>query len=73
MFIPVGAHNVLNGSVLGPLLYIIPTSSIGDLSTSFGPLHQLHAVDMQAYAHRSPDDSVAAVDARVWRAMDASI
>ena len=39
------------GSVLGPLLYILYTSEIGLLLSSCGVLNQIYADDTQAYVH----------------------
>ena len=61
---------VPQGSVLGPLLYIIYTSGIGPLLSFYGLLHQLYADDVQAYTHCFSDSALAATQL-MCRAMDA--
>src|SRR6218665_3198424 len=61
---------VSQGSVLGPLLYIIYTAGIGALLEKYGLLHQLYSDDVQAYTHCTSDQAVAAV-AQMCLAIDA--
>ena len=52
---------VPQGSVLGPLLYLLYTADVCSLLTSQGLLHQLFADDVQAYIHTHSADAVATV------------
>src|SRR5688572_11687420 len=61
---------VPQGSVLGPLLYILYTADISSLLRSSGLLHQLYADDIQAYVHCRAADAVASVGL-MCRAIDA--
>src|SRR6218665_3671953 len=47
------------GSVLGPLLYLIYTSDLATLLASYSALAQLYADDIQAYLHCSASDAIA--------------
>ena len=62
---PLDPHGSLppmaQGSVLGPLLYIIYTSEIGPLLTATSVLGQLYADDIQAYLHCPVSNATAAV------------
>ena len=51
------------GSVLGPLLYIIYTSQLANLLASHAVLAQMYADDVQAYQHCPPTDAVATAQA----------
>jgi len=58
------------GSVLGPLLYIIYTSDIPSLLASQAMLGQLYADDVQAYQHCPASDALVTVSA-MSRTMEA--
>ena len=49
------------GSVLGPLLYIVYTSEIGTLLTASAVLGQLYADDVQAYTHCFASGAISAI------------
>jgi len=51
------------GSVLGPLLYIIFTADLGPLLAAAAVLSQSYADDIQAYVHCSAGQAVTAVGA----------
>ena len=52
---------VPQGSVLGPLLYILYTAGISSLLSTCGLLHQLYADDVQAYVHCLAADVMSSV------------
>src|SRR6218665_2200298 len=58
------------GSVLAPLLYLLYTSDIGTLLSSYGVLSQLYTVDTQAYLH-CPSTAVMGAARIMHRAMGA--
>jgi hypothetical protein len=58
------------GSVLGPLLYILYTADIVTVLASSGVLSQLYADDIQAYLHCPPSNALSAV-ATMQQAMEA--
>src|SRR5688572_21820988 len=60
---------VPQGSVLGPLLYVIHTSGAGSLLTSCGLFHQLYADHVQAYTHCTSDSALTVVQ-QMCLAMD---
>jgi len=49
------------GSVLGPILYIIYTSGVAQLLKAHAVLGQLYADDVQAYTHCLPSNAISAV------------
>ena len=57
------------GSVLGPVLYILYTADVASLVESFGLRVHLYADDTQLYGFSSPDDSAALADL-IRRAID---
>ena len=52
---------VPQGSVLGPLLYILYTAGVSSLLSTCGLLHQLYADDVQAYVHCHAADAISSV------------
>src|SRR6218665_200969 len=52
-------YGLPQGSVLGPLLYLIYTSDLATLLASNSALAQLYADDIQAYLHCSASDAIA--------------
>ena len=56
-------YSLPQGSVLGPLFYLIYTSDLASPLASYAALAQLYADDVQAYLHCSASDSVAATRA----------
>src|SRR6218665_3059082 len=65
-------YGLPQGSVLGPLLYIIYTSDIAALLASYSALAQLYADDVQTYLHCSPSDAIATtrVMSSIMRALE---
>src|SRR6218665_3391303 len=64
------AYGLPQGSVLGPLLYIIYTSDIASLLAPQAMLGQLYADDVQAYQHCPASDALVTVSA-MSRTMEA--
>src|SRR5688572_31616197 len=56
-------YGLRQGSVLGPLLFIIYTSDLASLLASHAMLAQLYADDVQAYQHCLASDAVVTVRA----------
>ena len=63
-------YGLPQGSVLGPLLYIIYTSDIASFLTSQAMLGQLYADDVQVYQHCPASDALVTVSA-MSRTMEA--
>ena len=62
-------YGVPQGSVLGPVLYVLYTSDVAKLVEALGLGAHLYADDTQLYGHGSPSNSVE-LASRVLRAID---